>query len=111
MPVTTLALDNERLAGGTRRMGRAPAITAHSAGALSNRSRRPRVHYAALRLTHYPLFGRCACGASAPDRCLRFVVETGFGRSDIAIVSVVVAQDGCRASVLQASNGFDQLKL
>jgi len=86
------------------------------AGAASRRAavgaatRRPRVHSAALRLTRYFILGRCACGAICPGSALRVVVETGFGRSDIAIVSVVVAQDGCRASVLQASNGFDQLE-
>jgi len=49
------ASHKERLAGGTRGRGSPSAIviTAPSAGAAINRSRRPRVHSAALRLTRY----------------------------------------------------------
>jgi hypothetical protein len=59
------ASHSERLAGGTRGRGSpsAIAITTPSAGAFLNRSRRPRVHSAALRLTRYFSLRRCARGA------------------------------------------------
>jgi hypothetical protein len=38
---------------------------------------------------------------------LDIVVDAGLGRSDVTVVSIVVAYDRCRTSVLQTSNGFD----
>jgi hypothetical protein len=46
------------------------------------------------------------------QRCLlHVVIDAGLRRSDVTVVSVAVAYDRCRASVLQASNGFDHLDL
>jgi hypothetical protein len=46
------------------------------------------------------------------QRCLlHVVVDAGLRRSDVTVVCVVVAYDRYRTSVLQASNGFDQLDL
>ena len=50
-----------------------------------------------------------AIGKRRGQRCLlHVVVDAGLRRSD---VTVVVAYDRCRTSVLQASNGFYQLDL
>jgi hypothetical protein len=53
---------------------------------------------------------------AAPQRSiqqclLHVVVDAGLGRSDVTVVSIVVPYDRRRTSVLQASNGFDQLDL
>jgi hypothetical protein len=47
--------------------------------------------------------------ASAFSGALHVVIDAGLRRGDVAIVTIIVAYDRRRTSLLQAPDGFDQL--